>query len=224
MYSLKMYIDTLEPMAKMDIIISQHCFCYIYSGCAIINGQTVSAGNTVYAENSVAIQSCDKETCIWRYEVERTEKTPNLGKGTGVKSEIKMIHRVRMFELAPTAKYLFRVDRITKGTGCAGWHCNTGSGIRTMLTGGMTVESKLGENSVNRGLGATWYEEGSYPVYDTYMDFEVGSFIRFMVFPVEFAVTGNQSTDPLSQGITWISGRASTGYWEILKEKVLTLI
>jgi hypothetical protein len=100
---------------------------------------------------------------VWRWELVRTDAANNLARGDGVSSCLRMSRRVRMFELVPTSKWLFRLDCIYNNRGSTGLHSHPGSGIRCMLAGHLRVESEKGECSDNRLTGDCWYEEGSYP-------------------------------------------------------------
>jgi hypothetical protein len=117
----------------------------------------------------------------------RTEEPNNLAWGDGVTSRLRMSRRIRMFELVPTSKWLFRLDCIYNNRGSTGLHSHPGSGIRCMLKGHLRVESDKGESSDNRLTGDCWYEEGSYPLISTSDPGESADFLRGMVLPPEYA-------------------------------------
>ena len=217
MYSLKLYFDILAPNAKMDYIDSQHSICYVLKGSAVINGETVAEDGCLYCQDYVDAAACAQGAVIWRWELERTAKFANVGKGEGVDSILKMARPVGMFKLVPTSRWMFRLDCIYNCEGCTGLHSHPGSGIHAMVSGHMKVESNVGETSDNNGCGAVWYEEGAYPVVSTVEEGSVAQFMRCMVMPAEYMTCTSESPN-------WIEGTKSVkSDWKGYFQKVVTL-
>ena len=216
MYSLKLYYDTLSPNAEMDYLESQHSICYVLEGSAVINGNALEADGATYCRDYVSAQAGATGAVIWRWELERTEKAAGIGSGTGVRSILRMARALQMFKLVPTGKWLFRLDCIYECKGSTGLHSHPGSGIRSMLSGSMSVSSAVGENSDNDGCGAVWYEEGSYPLVSTVAEGSTANFLRGMVLPVEYMVYPDTAV--------WIEGNKSVeSEWKAYVQQIVSL-
>ena len=121
-----------------------------------------------------------------------------------------------MFELAPTSKWLFRLDCIIDNQGSTGLHSHPGSGIRCMLKGQLRVESDKGESSDNNNPGDCWYEEGSYPLVSTTDAGNKATFLRGMVLPPEYGRYPDTAV--------WIEGSKSClSEWKNYFQKIVTL-
>jgi hypothetical protein len=216
MYSLKLYHDVLAPKAKMDYINSQHTLLYVPEGAAMVNGTELEADKACYLQDRVDIKTGPTGAKIWRWELERTEKVPNIGKGEGVCSILRMAREPQMFKLVPTGKWLFRLDCIYDFRGTTGLHSHPGSGIRSMLHGHMIAESRVGECSNNIGQGSVWYEEGSYPLVSTVPEGETANFLRGMILPEEYLIYQDTAT--------WIEGNKAEANWKPYVQTVVTLI
>lgn len=217
MYSLKLYFDTLAPMAVMDYIAAQHSICYVLSGSAVVNGSKLTSDECRYCQDYVNISTGPDGAVIWRWELERTEAAPNTGTGVGVDSILKMARPIGMFAMVPTGRWMFRLDCIYNCEGCTGLHSHPGSGIRSMVSGHMKVESNVGETSDNNGCGAVWYEEGAYPVVSTVAEGSVARFMRCMIMPAEYMACVSESPN-------WIEGAKSVkSDWKGYFQKVITL-
>jgi len=116
-----------------------------------------------------------------------------------------MSRRIKMFELVPTSRWLFRLDCIVNAEGSTGLHAHPGSGIRCMLSsnGECHVRSEKGEESISRKAGDVWYEEGAYPVNSTRPPGVKTTFLRGMVFPPEF--------EKYHDTVIWIEGQRRSG-------------
>lgn len=217
MYSLKLYFDTLDPLAKMDPIYSQHSICYILNGSAVINSKKLTADECHYCQDLVDISAGEQGAVIWRWELERTDHAIHIGTGIGVNSILKMARPIGMFQMVPTGRWMFRLDCIYNCEGCTGLHSHPGSGIRAMVSGHMKVESNVGETSDNDGCGAVWYEEGAYPVISTVADGSIARFMRCMIMPAEYMTCTSESPN-------WIEGSKSVkSDWKGYFQKVVTL-
>jgi len=137
----------------------------------------------------------------------------------GVHSRLRMARDVKMFELVPTSRWLFRLDKIIGFEGTTGMHSHPGSGIRCLLDGHLRAESEKGENAGASKPGDVWYEEGAYPLVSTVNPGIKTTFLRGMVLPpdyLNYAETAN-----------WIYGQPEGGTkfagWKALAQQVVTL-
>lgn len=217
MYTLRLYHDRFEPGSKTaQDLEAQHSIAFVFEGSAGINGEEVSADDAVYHKDTVAIEAGAGGAWIWRWELVRTRTPNNLSIGEGIDSHLKMSRRIRMFELVPTSKWLFRLDCIMDNEGSTGLHSHPGSGIRCMIQGQMRVVSEKGECSDNNHPGDCWYEEGSYPLVSTTDEGNKATFLRGMILPPEY--------DRYPDTAIWIEGAKSCkSNWKNYFQKVVTL-
>jgi hypothetical protein len=218
MYTLRLYHDTYAPdSVTADDLEAQHSIAYVLKGSATINGQTLAADQALYVKDVAAVEAGPEGATVWRWELVRTDDLNNLAWGDGVTSRLRMSRRIRMFELVPTSKWLFRLDSINNNQGSTGLHSHPGSGIRCMLKGHLRVESDKGESSDNWLIGDCWYEEGSYPLVSTSDPGETADFLRGMVLPPEY--------DRYPDTAVWIEGTKSCySEWKSYAQTVVTLL
>jgi hypothetical protein len=217
MYTLRLYHDHFQ--ANIEIIPdleAQHSIIYIYDGSATVNGQIVKKDSAIYCPDVATIKAGPKGAQIWRWDLVRTSEPNNLAHGDGIQSHLRMSRRIRMFELVPTSKWLFRLDCIVNNEGSTGLHSHPGSGIRCMLEGHLRVESEKGECSDNWRPGDTWYEEGSYPLVSTSDPGEKATFLRGMVLPPEYSKYPDTAI--------WIEGvKSCKSDWKNYVQNIVTL-
>ena len=216
MYSLRLFHDRLPRGADPGQIEVQHAIYYVLEGSAEINGQKIEKDKAVYAMDIASVKTPEQEAVIWRFELTPTDAPLVFMEGNGVRSELKIRRRVRMFELAPRTQWLFRLDCIYDNIGSTGLHSHPGSGIRCLLAGNLHVSGVIGEESDNVVRGDCWYEEGSYPIVSTTYDEVPTSFLRGMVLPVEYA----QYPDTAM----WIEGeKAVKSSWKSYSQQIIRL-
>lgn len=217
MYTLRLYQDRFGPNTKtIPDLEAQHSIVYLHEGSATVNGQLVKEDTAVYSPDVTLIEVGPNGAEIWRWELGRTDEPNNLARGEGIQSHLRMSRRIRMFELVPTSKWLFRLDAIVDNEGSTGLHSHPGSGIRCMLEGHLRVESEKGECSDNNRPGDAWYEEGSYPLVSTSDAGEKATFLRGMVLPPEYSKYPDTAI--------WIEGAKSCkSDWKNYVQNVVTL-
>jgi hypothetical protein len=217
MYTLRLYHDYFEPNKKTTPDLeAQHSIIYIYLGSATVNGKLLTKDTAIYSQDVTTIFSGPEGAQIWRWELVRANEPNNLAKGDGIESHLRMSRRIRMFELVPTSKWLFRLDAIINNEGSTGLHSHPGSGIRCMLEGHLRVESEKGECSDNWNPGDAWYEEGSYPLVSTSDPGEKATFLRGMILPPEYIKYPDTAI--------WIEGRKTCkSEWKCYVQKIITL-
>ncbi len=218
MYTLRLYHDAYAPDSlTADDLEAQHSIAYVLKGSVTVNGQALSADQAMYVKDVAAVEAGPEGATVWRWELVRTDDPNNLAWGDGVTSRLRMSRRIRMFELVPTSKWLFRLDSIYNNQGSTGLHSHPGSGIRCMLKGHLRVESDKGESSDNWLTGDCWYEEGSYPLVSTSDPGETADFLRGMVLPPEY--------DKYPDTAVWIEGTKSCySEWKSYAQTVVTLL
>lgn len=217
MYTLRLYHDGFGPDARtISDLEAQHSIVYLHEGSATVNGQLVQKDSAAYGPDVITIQAGSHGARVWRWELVRAREPNNLAKGEGIESHLRMSRRIRMFELVPTSKWLFRLDAIIDNEGSTGLHSHPGSGIRCMLEGHLRVVSEKGESSDNWHSGDAWYEEGSYPLVSTSDEGEKATFLRGMVLPPEYIKYPDTAV--------WIEGKKSCrSDWKAYAQRVVTL-
>jgi hypothetical protein len=217
MYTLTKWADDLAPRAISDVNTEvQHSMVYLASGAATVNGRALREGESAYAEDALVLAASDQGATVWRWGLRSAEAGLGLMTGSGVSSIARIIRQVKMFEMVPTSKWLFRLDRIVKFEGTTGMHSHPGSGIRCLLSGSLRAESSKGENSYNNRRGDVWYEEGAYPLVSTVDEGDKTTFLRGMILPPEFAGVGETAN--------WIGGfKAKFEDWNRLQDVVVNL-
>jgi len=217
MYTLRLYEDRFAQGARSLVDLeAQHSMVYVYQGSLAVNGQVLQKDMSVYSKDVTTIEVGPGGAWCWRWELVRTVEPNNLAQGEGIRSRLRMCRRVRMFELVPTSKWLFRLDSIINNEGSTGLHSHPGSGIRCMLEGHLRVESEKGESSDNGRPGDVWYEEGSYPLISTSDPGEKATFLRGMVLPPEYIKYPDTAV--------WIEGvKSCKSDWKNYVQNVVTL-
>ena len=217
MYTLRLYEDRFAQGARSLVDLeAQHSMVYVYQGSLVVNGQVLQKDMSVYIKDVTTIEVGPGGAWGWRWVLVRTVEPNNLAQGEGIRSRLRMSRRIRMFELVPTSKWLFRLDSIVNNEGSTGLHSHPGSGIRCMLEGHLRVESEKGESSDNGRPGDVWYEEGSYPLVSTSDPGEKATFLRGMVLPPEYIKYPDTAV--------WIEGvKSCKSDWKNYVQNVVTL-
>jgi hypothetical protein len=217
-YTLRLYQDVFEPNAQADPDLeAQHGIAYVHKGSATVNRQGLSSDSALISRDVLSVVAGPEGVSLWRWELVRTNEPNNLACGGGIDSRLIMARRIRMFELVPTSKWLFRLDSIIDNEGSTGLHSHPGSGIRCMIEGHLRVESDKGECSDNWRAGDAWYEEGSYPLVSTSDPGEKATFLRGMILPPEYAQYPDTAI--------WIEGaKTCTSGWKSYVQSVVTLL
>ena len=218
MYTLRLYHDTLGPGTRsVPNLEAQHSNVYIFDGSVMVNGSPFEKDTAMYARDTLDIEAGPMGAKVWRWELVRASEPNNLATGEGVTSRLRMSRHIRMFDLVPTSKWLFRLDCITENQGSTGLHSHPGSGIRCMIDGQIRIESDKGECADNRSPGDVWYEEGSYPLVSTTDPGNKATFLRGMVLPPEY--------DRYPDTAIWIEGsKTCIAGWKNYVQSVITLL
>lgn len=218
MYTLRLYQDAFDPDSRTILDLeAQHSIAYIHKGSATVNGQSLTQDSAVTSRDVMSIAAEPDGASVWRWELVRTSAPNNLAQGEAITSRLRMSRRIRMFELVPTSKWLFRLDSILDNEGSTGLHSHPGSGIRCMIEGHLRVESEKGECADSWKPGDAWYEEGSYPLVSTSDPGERATFLRGMVLPPEYARYPDTAI--------WIEGvKTCKSGWKSYVQSVVTLL
>ncbi len=217
MYTLRLYHDTISFVAKPYDLEAQHSILYVQKGSVVINERNAKYDEALYCRDVAKVKPTTEGTVIWRWELVRTDAANNLAKGEGIESHLVMSRRVRMFELAPHTKWVFRLDMIFNNEGSTGLHSHPGSGIRCLVSGNLHVRGRVGEESDNTKQGDAWYEEGSYPIISTTDDGDTSAFLRGIILPYEYSQFPDTAV--------WIEGAKSVkSDWKLFTQMIITLI
>lgn len=225
MYSLRLFHDTIPKGVEIKPIICQHQIIYVHKGKIDLNGTEVGEDAALYAQDSACVKALE-DSIIWRFQLLRTAADYDYACGDGVRSVMKMDRRVRMFDLQPRSKWLFRLDCIYDNVGSTGLHSHPGSGIRCLKSGALYVRGVIGEESDNSRPGDTWYEEGSYPIVSTSYIPDgkheadpacPSDFLRGMVLPIEYAEYPDTAM--------WIEGTKEVqSSWKLYSGQIVRLL
>jgi hypothetical protein len=218
MYTLRLYQDVFAPGTQTSVDLeAQHSIAYVHKGSVAVDGQSLAADSAVIGRDVMSIVAGPERASVWRWELVRTSAPNNLAGGEGITSRLRMSRRIRMFQLVPTSKWLFRLDSILDNEGSTGLHSHPGSGIRCMIEGHLRVESEKGECADSWKPGDAWYEEGSYPLVSTSDSGETATFLRGMVLPPEYARYPDTAI--------WIEGvKTCKSGWKSYVQGVVTLL
>ncbi len=216
-FLLKLFHDDLAPNSGVTPGLEvQHSIIYVWKGSATVNGKLAKADSAVYSGDFASIKAGRAGAVLWRWELVPENDPLHLLQGKGVNSTLRLSRKVKMFELVPTSKWLFRLDCIVDNEGSTGLHSHPGSGIRCMLNGQLRVRSDKGESADNTKPGDAWYEEGAYPLVSTTDKGLKATFLRGMVLPPEF--------DKYPDTAIWIEGvKSCKSGWRSYFQKVITL-
>ena len=220
MFQLRLFHDDYAPGAAVKSPpLVPHTMFYVFRGAAAVAGTVLNETDARYVSDYAPVEAGGGGAVIWRWELVDRTTAPGVVEAGGVQSVLRMARDVKMFELAPTTKWLFRLDSIIGFEGTTGMHSHPGSGIRCLLSGHLRAESEKGENSDNRNPGDVWYEEGAYPLVSTVDPGIKTTFLRGMVLPPDYL--GYPET------ANWISGQPEGGAkfegWKPLAQQVVTL-
>lgn len=217
MYLMKLFHDKLAAGIRLDPgLESQHTIIYVWKGSAIINARQIEPDSAVYVEDFASITAGMEGAFIWRWEIVPESDPIHLLKGEGIDSILRKSRHIKMFELVPTSKWLFRLDAIVDNQGSTGLHSHPGSGIRCLIKGNLRTESEKGENTDNRNPGDCWYEEGAYPLVSTTDEGIKATFLRGMILPPEY--------EKYPDTAIWIEGtKKCRSEWKSYVQKVITL-
>ena len=203
MYTLNKWADDLGPEGvSTPALLAQHMIIYVARGSVKVNGEELTEGAATYAQDVVALEASTEGASLWRWGIRADDAPLGLIQGKHVSSVLRMSRKVKMFEMVPTSKWLFRLDRILNFEGTTGLHSHPGSGIRCMLKGSLRAESQKGEDSYNTRRGDVWYEEGAYPLVSTVDPGDKATFLRGMILPPEYFNVADTAT--------WIGGFKAT--------------
>ena len=185
---------------------------YVLHGELVVNGKLFNNNTAEYVEDHANLQAGSEGAMIWRWTITReSDGQLALLQGNGITSTLCLSRRVKMFEMVPTSKWLFRLDTIIGFEGSTGLHSHPGSGIRCILDGHLRTESEKGENTDNSREGDVRCEEGAYPLISTVDPGKSTTFLRGMILPPEFA--------KYHETATWIEGtKATLKEWRVSAE------
>jgi len=217
MYNLRLYQDKFSKGASKVTLEAQHSAIYVLRGEVKVNGELCPEDEAVYTTDIAIIEPMSDDLVLWRWDVVRAEEEKNLAVGEGIESTLALSREVRMFEMAPRTKWLFRLDAIINHMGSTGLHSHPGSGIRCLKAGNLKIEGYIAEESDNRKEGDAWYEEGSYPIISTADEGVKATFLRGMILPIEYAEFPDTAI--------WIEGtKPCKSDWKSYSQEIITLI
>lgn len=218
MFHLRLFHDDYRPdaVARSEHPVP-HSFFYVFRGAATVDGTLLGEGDATYVVDYAPVTAGPEGATIWRWELVERDSPFGVVSAPGVGSRLRMARDVKMFEMVPTSKWLFRLDAIVDFTGSTGLHSHPGSGVRCLVNGHLRVESDKGEDAEASAPGDVWYEEGAYPLVTTTQPGVKTTFLRGMVLPPEYS--------DYADSASWIAPpeEKPTFAWRDLGQKVVTL-
>ena len=196
MYVTQLFADTFESnKCTTGVLLAQHNVIYVVRGEVSVKQQTYGADSAFYVEDQADFQAGSDGALLWRWTIS-VQDSPTLAlmKGEGVQSQLRLSRQVKMFEMVPTSRWLFKLDCIIGFEGTTGLHSHVGSGIRCMRDGVLRTVSEKAENTDNEKMGDVWYEEGAYPLTSTVDAGKKATFLRGMLLPPEYLHFGDTAT------------------------------
>jgi hypothetical protein len=220
MFHLRLFHDVYSPDAIVKAIRpAPHSMLYVFEGSATAGGVPLAQAEAGYFRDDLSVEAGSSGATVWRWELVDRDEPLGIIDAKGLSSRLRMARDVKMFELVPTSRWLFRLDSIIGFEGTTGMHSHPGSGIRCMIQGHLRAESEKGENAEASKPGDVWYEEGAYPLVSTVNPGLKSTFLRGMVLPPEYS--------GYSETANWIYGQPEGGTkfegWKALAQQVVTL-
>jgi hypothetical protein len=219
-FQLRLFHDHYEPGAVSKAVRpAPHSMFYLFKGNASVGDSALGEAEAGYFRDHTPVEAGAVGATVWRWELVDRNEPLGVIDAAGVRSALRMARDVKMFELEPASRWLFRLDSIIGFEGTTGMHSHPGSGIRCLISGHLLAESEKGENSEANEPGDVWYEEGSYPLVSTVKPGVKTTFLRGMVLPPDFL--------EYPETATWIHSQPEGGTkfegWKPLAQQVVTL-
>jgi hypothetical protein len=193
--------------------------CYVHKGDVSIGEKPLNRGEAGYFRDFSSVEAGPTGATVWRWELVDRDQPLGIIHAVGARSALRMARDVKMFELVPSSRWLFRLDSILGFEGTTGMHSHPGSGIRCLLEGHLLAESEKGENAEANEPGDVWYEEGAYPLVSSVKPGVKSTFLRGMVLPPDYL--------NYPETANWIHGQPEGGTkfegWQPLAQQVVTL-
>jgi quercetin dioxygenase-like cupin family protein len=184
-YVLRLFDDRLGTKASPTRPLpAENRVIYVADGMATVTAggtsATLSANSALFSAGETTIVGGAEGAQLLRYElVGVPESEHGMLTGDNVSSELLLDAAM---DLEPGDGYLMRCDRVDiPPTGIAYTHTHQGGGIRCLLRGGFTVQTKGHTHRI--GPGEPWYEAGPDPVLAWAPDDRPGHFSRVMILP-----------------------------------------
>jgi len=181
-YLLRLFDDRLGARVSVALP-GRNRVLYVADGMASIAAggaaATLSANSALFACADSEVTAGPDGAQILRYELLAAPAADGAVSGDGVGGGLLLEAGM---ELEPGESYLMRCDRVDiPPGGIAYTHTHQGGGIRCLLRGGFTVETKGHRTAI--AAGEPWFEAGPDPVLAWAPDDRPGHFSRVMILP-----------------------------------------
>ena len=185
-YKLQLFEDRLEAKNTSPLVLfKQNRILYVRDGMLHINTNnpnttaTLSHNSAWFGGEKIALKAGSNGANILRFELSEKTKNEQCFQTQNVSSRLLQETSIK---LEPGEDYLLRCDRVDLPPGgIAFTHTHKGPGIRYLLNGGFTVETKGKKTIICPGQ--SWFESGSEPVLAYAPDDKPGQFCRVMILP-----------------------------------------
>jgi hypothetical protein len=176
---LRLYEDVLANDAEMSLP-ARARMIFVVHGAITTGNQNLRDDEAFGSENAVTCKAERAGATLWRWEL-AAQGEASAASGHGVVSREKLSARL---DTMPKGAVLLRGDSVAfPPGGCAYLHRHQGPGIRSLLHGGVRIDTK--GHSTSYGPGGAWFESGLDPVFAQAADAPT-RFVRVMILPMAY--------------------------------------
>ena len=183
-YKLCLLEDLIEAgSSSQSVLPPTNRILYQVEGRTKTNQTFLIADNVWFGFGEVNLNSSDRSSKLWRWELIERDQTPVYLNGAGSSSKLLTSEFVDSIE--PDENWLLRCDSVAFPLGgCAYTHTHQGPGIRCVVEGEIRIDSQ--DHSQHFLPGEAWYEAGPEPVFAQASEKSQSRFIRVMLVPPDF--------------------------------------
>jgi hypothetical protein len=179
---LRLYEDVLSSAENVEFRLAPlPRFIFVTHGTATIDGKTLNEGDAWQGDTGTVVKPGPGGVTCWRWEFTRGDHASTVACAPGMITHEKLS---AYLETLPKGELLMRGDSVAfPPGGCAFLHRHQGPGIRSLIEGGIRIDTH--GRSTSYGPGGAWYESGPDAVFAQASANKPTRFIRVMILPRE---------------------------------------
>ena len=191
---LRLYEDVLSSAENAEFQLPPlPRFIFVVHGSAMIGGKTVNEDEAWQGEGAALVRPGKGGVTCWRWELSRGDHGSTTANAPGMITHEKL---TAFLETLPKGELLMRGDSVAfPPGGCAYLHRHQGPGIRSLIEGGIRIDTH--GRSTSYGPGGAWFESGPDAVFAQASLDKPSRFIRVMILPR--ALAGKSSLEYLNE-------------------------
>ncbi|MFI4972151.1 MAG: hypothetical protein ACHP7H_05695 [Hyphomicrobiales bacterium] len=191
---LRLYEDVLSSAENVEFQLPPlPRFIFVVHGSAMIGGKTVNEDEAWQGEGAALMRPGKGGVTCWRWELSRGDHGSTTANAPGMITHEKL---TAFLDTLPKGELLMRGDSVAfPPGGCAYLHRHQGPGIRSLIEGGIRIDTH--GRSTSYGPGGAWFESGPDAVFAQASLNKPSRFIRVMILPR--ALTGKSSLEYLNE-------------------------